>query len=102
MEKPRKVQFTLRDTEFPLKKYNILVNGVPVYGAAGEDVVGNEKTVTKTIELSKGANRVEVTCFNEAGAESLRDAASVDCGQSNPASLYFYRIRRVEVQGWLA
>lgn len=63
-----------------LNKVNILVNGVPVYGARGislQDRKINRLDTTIRIELSKGKNQIEALALNENGIKNYRNALVV-------------------------
>ncbi|MEO8149762.1 MAG: hypothetical protein ABI723_19135 [Bacteroidia bacterium] len=64
------------DDTFKIDRINILINDVPVYGINGIDVRGlKQDSLTKQIDLtlSSGNNKVQVSCLNEKGAESLKE-----------------------------
>lgn len=63
-----------RDPRFPLASLHVQVNGVPVRGREGIQLVGRRHTATRNvpIRLSAGANRVEVFARNRRGVESFR------------------------------
>ena len=54
------------------------INNVPIFGAYGQEISGNNLEKTKKVELTSGKNKIEVTCINEAGAESFRALAFAD------------------------
>lgn len=54
---------------------NVLVDGVPVYAGLGADVEGTQSTHQVTLDLAGGAQRIEVTAYNQRGVEALRDLA---------------------------
>lgn len=66
------------DALHPLKKINVWVNNVPIFGKSGLPATGKswEKSGV-AIPLTPGNNLIQVSCVNNAGAESLRDALSV-------------------------
>jgi len=55
-----------------LKSYNVYVNDVPLYGASGRPLSGKSAGKSERIELSAGGNRIEASCMDGKGAESLR------------------------------
>lgn len=87
-----KIDFSLRDSLYDLRSYNIFINGVPLYGLQGKDIEQghNSISLTETVELSRGENRIEVSCYNELMAESLRRPVIVEnLEETGPGDLYF-------------
>ncbi|MDD2806655.1 MAG: caspase family protein [Elusimicrobiales bacterium] len=82
------VNFTLSDSRFPLKAWNIYVNNVPLFAASGRPLKGSAFSGTERIELAPGKNKIEVTVVNAAGAESYRAQAYAD--YSGPAGKLYY------------
>lgn len=80
------------DSNYGLKSYQVLVNGVPVYGKAGKPLTGNTQTVTENIILSEGDNRIEVYCTNKFGTESLSDIVYAKGELQNTKDLYVISI----------
>lgn len=83
------VKFRLQSEARPLKSYNILANGVPVFGARGRGAWGSATSVTERVELVGGRNRLEVECLNEAGARSVRPFEIVENPHHEKGRLYF-------------
>ncbi len=76
------------DTVYFIDRYNIYVNGVAVFGSNGKNVrKDGQKTINvkEKIRLSQGLNKIEVSCTNSAGVESLRNGVEVFY---NPAEGY--------------
>lgn len=84
-----RLSFALSDTKYNLKKYNIYVNDVPLFGAYGKEVTGNNLKKTELIELTSGSNKIEITTFNAAGVESYRALTSADYDKEVKADLYY-------------
>jgi len=59
----------------PLTRYNVYVNDVPLFGSAGKPISGASVTITERVELTSGDNKIEVSCLDSGGAESLRAPA---------------------------
>ncbi len=55
-----------------LRKYQVYVNDVPIYGTEGKAVSGKTASVNEKVVLTKGENKVEVACIDDGGAESFR------------------------------
>ncbi|HOV15374.1 MAG TPA: caspase family protein, partial [Spirochaetota bacterium] len=78
------IDLSLSDSKYKIKSYNVYVNDVPLYGTYGKDIsnLGNNGlqplVLNETIELTSGANKIEVSCINIKGVESLRDTISVE------------------------
>ncbi|MGL1893208.1 MAG: caspase family protein [Spirochaetaceae bacterium] len=81
--------FKLSDEHSNLIKYNIYINDVPIYGAYGKKIFGNNITITEAIELSSGNNKIEVTCINNKGVESYRPVINITYKELVKANLYF-------------
>ena len=81
--------FDLKDSKYNLKKYNIYINDVPIFGAYGKEIAGKSVLKTERIELTHGKNKIEVTCINEAGAESHRALTSADYNEKVKSDLYY-------------
>jgi len=83
--------FRATDKESNIKRYNVFVNEVPLFGGMGKPVNAATVTITEKIELSRGKNKIEVTAWNEGGAESSRTvtlASFRDVNAEQP-DLYF-------------
>lgn len=68
------------DSKYNLDRFNILVNDVPIYGINGIPVRGlRTDSLLKTISvpLSAGYNKIQASCINEKGAESLKKSVDI-------------------------
>jgi WD40 repeat protein len=68
------------DSQYLLDRINLYVNGVAVFGQAGQSVAAlKTKQLEKTLqlELSRGPNFIEVSVHNEKGIESAREQLEV-------------------------
>ena len=75
-----------------LQRYTVYVNDVPLFGQEGKALRDKSALVTVTFDLIPGENKVEVSCFNVAGAESLRVLSKVqgpDPSTLPPPDLYY-------------
>lgn len=79
----------LKDAHAPLLRYNVFVNGVPVFGGFGKEISGSEKTLSETIELTPGTNTVEVSAINARGSESYRAQRVFTYEGKERGDLYF-------------
>lgn len=76
------------DTKYPLDRFNIYVNDVPVFGSRGLPVreYDTSRIVrTMTIGLSRGRNKIDVSVHNRMGAESLRETFETQCTKPDTA-----------------
>ncbi|MBD3290762.1 hypothetical protein GF337_18290 [candidate division KSB1 bacterium] len=87
--KQMQLNFQVRDDRYDLKSYNVYVNDVPLFGAYGKEVSGHSARMTENIELSAGANKIEISCFNVAGAESYRAITNARYDKKVTPDLYF-------------
>ncbi len=56
-----------------VRRYNVWVNDVPLYGNAGKVLAADATAVARErVELSSGDNEIEASCTDESGAESWR------------------------------
>ena len=85
-------RLTFSDTNLDLARYTVYLNDVPLFGAEGKPLKGRKVDTTEEIPLIPGENKVEVSCFNVAGAESLRVLSKVqgpDPSTLPPPDLYY-------------
>ena len=83
------LQFQLRDDLYKIRRYNIFVNDVPLFGGYGKEVDGKDLKINERVELTTGENKIEVSCFNEIGAESFRSLASSAYNEEITPNLYY-------------
>ena len=84
------LNFSLNDDKFALRKYNIYVNDVPLFGAYGKDITGqNNLSLSENIELTSGTNKIEISCINEKGAESFRALTYANYNETVKGDLYY-------------
>jgi WD40 repeat protein len=73
------------DSRFKLDRINVFVNNIPVFGVKGIDLrpLGLQ-SIQKQIEarLSAGKNKIQVSCLNEKGVESLLKTVEVEYNRS--------------------
>jgi WD40 repeat protein len=68
------------DDKYNLNRINVWINDVPVYGMNGISLHDSAVTdVSKNLEiyLSEGNNKVQVSCMNDKGVESLRETFDI-------------------------
>jgi WD40 repeat protein len=71
------IELLMSDARFKLDRYSIWINGVPIYGSRGFSLSNNHSARIEQnaqINLSKGPNKIEISCTNSNGAESFREA----------------------------
>jgi len=73
IENNLKLKLHFQDSVFDLAAYNIYVNNIPVFGAYGKPLNGRSIEVEENIELQAGENKVEFSCINNQGGESMRN-----------------------------
>ncbi len=73
----------------PLKRYQVFVNGVPLFGSEWKPLSGSAAEATERLELVEGDNRIEVSCMDAGGAESFRAARSFTGPGGRTPDLYF-------------
>jgi WD40 repeat protein/uncharacterized caspase-like protein len=95
-EKTLTLRFQADDSQCPLDRVNVDVNGVPVYGVEGISLRHhNLKTWQKEIvvELSTGKNTIQVSALNIQGAESIKETLEIRCdAAAKPPELYLVTI----------
>lgn len=70
------------DTRYRINRINAMVNDVPVFGLAGIDVHGRQKQeVDESIDitLAPGKNKIQFSCLNDQGTESLYVTYEIEC-----------------------
>ncbi len=76
------LRVSARDTRYAINRINVLVNQVPIFGLAGIDVHKEQaKQVDHevVISLSAGKNKIQLSCLNEQGTESLFESFEIEC-----------------------
>ena len=83
---------TASDPKFLVDRFNVSINEVPVFGTNGLSVRDqNLKSIAKQLQLklSVGKNKIQVSCLNEKGTESLAETFYVECtGVKTRPNLY--------------
>lgn len=84
-----------KDKSYQLTHWNLWVNGVPIFGKAGEQFMfkTDEARLQLAVKLTKGNNTIQVSCTNSLGVESLKKERSIYCDVAhNEGKLYFIGI----------
>ena len=69
-----------RDSKHKLNRLNVYINDVPIYGTKGLSLKGKSvqsHTRDFNLELSNGKNKIQISCHNEKGTESLKETVEV-------------------------
>ena len=75
------MELNFNDSKEPLNRYNIWINDVPLFGMTGKSIIyKNTKSYStkETVPLITGENRIQVSCMNNAGAESYKETCYVN------------------------
>jgi len=83
------LNFSLSDSKYQLKRYNISVNDVPLFGSYGKDISGSTLNLSENIELISGTNKIEISCMNDKGVESFRALTYADYEVEGKGDLYY-------------
>lgn len=78
------IKFTIHVTDslFDLKRVNVYVNNIPIYGKTGYDLGSAGKHVFEKeiiIDLEEGKNKIAVSVMNVKGVESVRESFVTQC-----------------------
>jgi WD40 repeat protein len=69
------IEVRANDAKYPLRRFNVYVNEVPLYGSAGISIAHLNKQVwdsTVSVPLSVGENKIQVSVMNELGLENFK------------------------------
>jgi len=80
-DKHKKLVVCLSDSLYKLDRFNVWVNDVPVAGKNGFSLRSeNSGNLVRTVDLvlSAGRNKIQVSCTNEKGVESLKELVEVN------------------------
>jgi len=95
-EKTLSLSIQADDSQCPLDRVNVDVNGVPVYGVDGISLRHqNLKRWQQEIkiELSTGKNTIQVSALNVQGTESIKETLEIRCdAAAKPPELYLVTI----------
>ncbi len=97
-----RITATARDESNNLDQINVWINDIPVYGANGISLKGQKtRTAQKelVLALSQGSNKIQVSCRNEKGIESLKETFEITCNPAVPAKPDLYIIA-ISVAGY--
>ena len=83
------------DPKYPLRRFNVYVNEVPLYGSGGISIAHLKKQVwdtTVSVPLSMGENKIQVSVMNELGLENFKYPTYVNYTPSEPIVAKTYYI----------
>jgi len=83
------VSFFLSDGKYLLKRYEIYVNDVPVFGSARRWVGARTFAGMEKVELTPGNNKIELSVMNAVGVESYRAQVNVEYDGKEKGELYY-------------
>jgi len=69
------INVSANDPKYPLRRFNVYVNEVPLYGSSGISIAHLKKQVWDTlvsVPLSLGENKIQVSVMNELGLENFK------------------------------
>lgn len=74
----QEIEIEADDSKYKVKSINVWINGVPIYGSEGKQVtLSKNVSTTLPVELASGHNTLQVSCFNDRGAESYRQTIEI-------------------------
>jgi hypothetical protein len=83
------------DPKYPLRRFNVFVNEVPLYGSAGISIARLKKRdwdTTLSVPLSTGENKIQVSVMNELGLENFKFPTYVNYTPVEPITVKTYYI----------
>ncbi len=89
------IKVAANDPKYPLRRFNVYVNEVPLYGSAGISIAHLKKQVwdtTVSVPLSIGENKIQVSVMNELGLENFKYPSYVNYAPSEPIVAKTYYI----------
>jgi hypothetical protein len=97
------INVSANDPKYLLRRFNVYVNEVPLYGSAGISIAHLKKQVwdtTVSVPLSMGENKIQVSVMNELGLENFKYPSYVNYAPSEPivAKTYYIGIGVNEFQ----
>jgi len=80
------INISANDPKYPMRRFNVYVNEVPLYGSVGISIAHLKKQVwdtTVSIPLSMGENKIQVAVMNELGLENFKYPTYVNYSPQN-------------------
>jgi hypothetical protein len=91
-----KIDCKASDSKYNVDRFLVWVNGVPLYGERGVWVRTNKSgNALKdfNIPLSTGVNKIQISCLNDKGAESMKKTIEVTyTGKSEKPQIHFIAV----------
>jgi hypothetical protein len=78
------LNLNMNDEKYKLDRINIWVNDVAVYGSNGisiRDLGISKLDKVLKVNLAKGVNKVQLSVLNQSGAESYKEAFTINCSK---------------------
>ncbi|WP_075589868.1 caspase family protein [Labilibacter marinus] len=102
-EKIVNIKIEANDSIEKLRSINVWVNDVAIYGLRGVNISQiNTGSISKELEiqLSSGKNKIQISCLNEKGAESYKEAMIItyEPKEQKKPNLYFIALSTSEYQ----
>jgi WD40 repeat protein len=89
------IDVNANDAKYPLRRFNVYVNEVPLYGSAGVSIAHLNKQVwdtTVSVPLSIGENKIQVSVMNALGLENFKYPTYVNYTPSQAVQAKTYYI----------
>lgn len=90
------LQVNASDSKYPLDRYHVFVNDIPIYGTTGLPFSTKQTqpyTQDLLIPLVTGRNKIQVSVLNQQGVESLRQTVyTTSTAQTAPPDVYVLAI----------
>jgi WD40 repeat protein/uncharacterized caspase-like protein len=84
------ISFKLADSKYNIVSYNVFVNNVPIHAGKGKAITPIKTAqLTENLTLLSGENRVEVTCYNSKGVESIRALTTINATNDARPHIYY-------------
>lgn len=80
------------DDKYELKKLNVWINNVPVFGSKGKEISGKKWSEKVKIPLGSGFNQIQISVENEKMSESLSEYVEVELTKKVKPNLYLLSI----------
>jgi hypothetical protein len=80
------IKVAANDPKYPLRRFNVYINEVPLYGSAGISIAHLKKQVwdtTVSVPLSMGENKIQISVMNELGLENFKYSTYVNYSPQN-------------------
>jgi len=89
------LKMNFKDSKYNLDRYNIWINDVPILGVRGKSLKNlqiDSISISETIQLSKGNNKIQISCLNVKGAESYKETVEITYNPKQPTKPNLYLV----------